>query len=184
MSTLITRIPEDVRWISIGSLQSSHGDDIICTNSHEYLQHTRRSTKDSWFVWNWPEISSTIRHIHFAEEQKNLSNFVTHNVTTIGRHDSCYTLQHCTGPAGVRKLIVRTDLSPLEIKIHTAASHLVDAGRVMAIDEIYIRHHRCLNAVDKHIAVSKRKSGGKNITPSDPITQPVMPESLPSSTEG
>ena len=153
LSDFLAQILENTLFLSFGSLRSSAADKLICSELDEFLytKNNLSKTEGFFYLWDWQRINSEMRNIHLTQEVMNLSHYVSFMVTAVERSETCDNLKLCTGSAGVRKLMVRSKANPLQVKIHSIASAVRDQGKDLSIDELYIRHHRCLNLIDPHI---------------------------------
>mmetsp|Transcript_17893 Transcript_17893/g.29035 ORF Transcript_17893/g.29035 Transcript_17893/m.29035 type:complete len:536 (-) Transcript_17893:769-2376(-) len=143
LTTIINKLGNESDVFSMGSLQNP--DDMsICGQSAP-----APTTSPTKFSYNWDKIVKQVNALHMRKESKMGERYFHHSVHVSRFKKWCPNYHLCTRSSGMRKLVSRTSVDPFVLRVHRMATVTDVKYKDIDVDDIYIRHHRCVNFFEK-----------------------------------
>lgn len=127
-------------WLSLGSLTVPE-DDAFCSATAR-AEHEPAAPRHALRPGFWDAFRRFISARHVAEERRDddVARSLFANDPRV-----CPDYRMCLRSQGMRKLVTSTSLDPTLLRVHHVAASLAGRGEDVSVDELYVRHYRCLN---------------------------------------
>jgi hypothetical protein len=131
-------------WLSLGSLTVPN-DDAFCaaTARAEYEPAAQRRALRPGY---WDAFRRFISARHIAEERRD--DDVARRLFAADPR-VCPDFRTCLRSPGNRKLVTSTRLDPTVLRVHHIAASQSGQGEDSSVDDLYVRHYRCLNSAPR-----------------------------------